>query len=125
MDRLRFQTLDELAPSDASRVGGKAWNCARLRQHHFPVPDGLVVPADARETDLQDLPNHPWLGQQTSDRLFAVRSSGVSEDAPEQSFAGIHETHLNVSRDGLVDAVRACRASAASDRPVAYRQNRA
>ena len=38
-----FPRLDDIRRRDLARVGGKAFNCARLRQAGFPVPDGLVV----------------------------------------------------------------------------------
>jgi phosphoenolpyruvate synthase/pyruvate phosphate dikinase len=30
--------LDAITPGDLARVGGKAFNCARLKQAGFPVP---------------------------------------------------------------------------------------
>jgi pyruvate,water dikinase len=57
-------------------------------------------------------------------RLYAVRSSGIDEDGVGHSFAGIHETHLNVSRGELVEAVLVCRRSGGSEQAVAYRQSR-
>ena len=53
----------------------------------------------------------------------AVRSSATAEDLPEASFAGQHETFLNVrGEDELLDAVRRCFASAFTDRAIAYRE---
>jgi pyruvate,water dikinase len=55
----------------------------------------------------------------------AVRSSGTAEDLASASFAGQHDTFLNVSGpDALLDAVRACWASLWSPRAVAYRRQR-
>ncbi|MEU2281076.1 PEP/pyruvate-binding domain-containing protein [Streptomyces sp. NPDC013178] len=52
----------------------------------------------------------------------AVRSSAVREDSGTQSFAGQHDTVLDVcGDDGLLDAVRRCWASLWSDRAAAYR----
>jgi phosphohistidine swiveling domain-containing protein len=121
---VRFRSLDELTPADESRVGGKAWNCARLKQHGFPVPDGLAIPADAADADLPAIDRDPWLDRWPPGERFAVRSSGIGEDAPEQSFAGIHETHLNVGRASIIEAVAACRASAHSERARTYRRAR-
>lgn len=122
---MRIRSLDELQPSDVSTVGGKTWNCARLRQQGFPVPDGLAIPVDATTSELEKLAVHPWFSGWPADQRFAVRSSGLSEDAPEQSFAGIHETRLNVSRQEIDEAVAACRASSDSERARAYRRARA
>ena len=52
----------------------------------------------------------------------AVRSSATAEDLPTASFAGQHETLLNVSgAEQLIDAVRRCFASVFTDRGVHYR----
>jgi len=52
----------------------------------------------------------------------AVRSSATAEDLPDASFAGQHETYLNVrgERD-LLDACRRCFASLFKDRAIVYR----
>ncbi len=53
----------------------------------------------------------------------AVRSSATAEDLPEASFAGQHESFLNVRGEAeLIDAVRRCYASAFTDRAIAYRE---
>ncbi len=116
--------LDNIAADDLPRVGGKAFNCARLRQAGFPVPDGLVISHDATDAEIPELANHPWLETLPPDARFAVRSSGIGEDSAGHSFAGIHETKLNVERPGLVDAVLACRQSAVSAPARAYREAR-
>ncbi|WP_338896080.1 PEP/pyruvate-binding domain-containing protein [Streptomyces sp. TG1A-60] len=52
----------------------------------------------------------------------AVRSSACREDSAAQSFAGQHDTVLDVSGDQtLLDAVKVCWASLWSDRAAAYR----
>jgi pyruvate, water dikinase len=53
---------------------------------------------------------------------LAVRSSATAEDLPTASFAGQHETFLNISGAAkLLDAVRLCFASLFKDRAIAYR----
>lgn len=55
----------------------------------------------------------------------AVRSSGTAEDLAEASFAGLHDTFLNVSgAPALFEAVRACWTSLWTDRAVIYRNNK-
>ena len=44
--------LDAIAPGDRARVGGKAFNCARLKQAGFPVPDGIVISSDATDAEI-------------------------------------------------------------------------
>jgi pyruvate,water dikinase len=52
----------------------------------------------------------------------AVRSSATSEDSPDASFAGEHDTYLWVrGADNVVDAVRRCWASLFTDRATCYR----
>ena len=117
-----FAPLDRLGAADLARAGGKAFNCARLKQAGFPVPDGVVVLADAPDDAIGAVASHRWFEGVPPDCLFAVRSSGVGEDSPAQSFAGIHETLLNVPLGELAAAVATCRASARSPRAYAYRQ---
>jgi rifampicin phosphotransferase len=115
-------SLTDLRPADVVRVGAKAWNCARLKQAGFRVPDGLVVTGLASDDDSEGILQHPWLARQPPDALFAVRSSGLDEDAAGHSFAGIHETQLNVRRGEVGRAAAAIQASARSTQAVAYRR---
>src|SRR2546425_2377609 len=119
-----FKTLDDITLDDLPLVGGKASNCARLKQAGIPVPDGLVIPTDATDADVRQLASGPWLASLPADALFAVRSSGIGEDSEGHSFAGIHETQLNVRRDQIVEAVVGRRRSATSEQAMAYRKAR-
>jgi pyruvate,water dikinase len=96
-----FPRLDDIRRRDLARVGGKAFNCARLRQAGFPVPDGLVIPIDVADGDVRALGADSWFTAGMAGALFAVRSSGVGEDGDGHSFAGVHDTQLNVERDRL------------------------
>jgi pyruvate, water dikinase len=52
----------------------------------------------------------------------AVRSSATAEDLPTASFAGQHESFLNVhGEDAVVEACRRCFASIFTDRAIVYR----
>lgn len=52
----------------------------------------------------------------------AVRSSATAEDLPTASFAGQHESFLNIrGPDELVEACRRCLASVFTDRAIVYR----
>jgi pyruvate, water dikinase len=54
----------------------------------------------------------------------AVRSSATAEDLPTASFAGQHESYLNISGfDDLFEACRLCFASLFTDRAIVYRVN--
>ena len=55
----------------------------------------------------------------------AVRSSATAEDLPSASFAGQHETYLNVQGpENLLKAVKKCLASLFTDRAIAYREKK-
>ncbi|SMO69852.1 phosphoenolpyruvate synthase [Solitalea koreensis] len=59
-----------------------------------------------------------------SDSEVAVRSSATAEDLPEASFAGQHESYLNIKgKDALVKAVQQCFASLYTDRAIKYRED--
>jgi pyruvate,water dikinase len=54
----------------------------------------------------------------------AVRSSATAEDLPQASFAGQHESYLNIKGElELLDAVRKCFASLYTDRAIKYRED--
>jgi len=55
----------------------------------------------------------------------AIRSSATAEDLPSASFAGQHETYLNVSDPSdLLRDVKKCIASLFTDRAIAYREEK-
>ncbi len=57
------------------------------------------------------------------EKPLAVRSSAGLEDSAAASFAGIHESFLNVrDLDNIVHAIKACYASVWTSRAVAYRR---
>ena len=54
----------------------------------------------------------------------AVRSSATAEDLPQASFAGQHESFLNIKgKTALLDAVKKCFASLFTDRAIKYRED--
>ena len=58
-----------------------------------------------------------------ADSYVAVRSSGTAEDLEGASFAGLHDTYLDIRGDSnLVDAVKRCWASMWTSRAVFYRK---
>ncbi|SHF40166.1 phosphoenolpyruvate synthase [Pedobacter caeni] len=55
----------------------------------------------------------------------AVRSSATAEDLPDASFAGQHESYLNVKGSyALLNAVKKCFASLYTDRAIKYREDK-
>ncbi len=56
---------------------------------------------------------------------LAVRSSATAEDLPNASFAGQHDSYLNVQGiDDLLEAVTKCFASLFTDRAIKYREDK-
>ena len=54
----------------------------------------------------------------------AVRSSATAEDLPQASFAGQHESYLNIKgEDALLQAIKKCYASLYTDRAIKYRED--
>ncbi|MFN1834165.1 phosphoenolpyruvate synthase [Balneola sp. MJW-20] len=60
-----------------------------------------------------------------SDLPVAVRSSATAEDLPGASFAGLHDTFLNVRGKGqLLEMCKRCYASLFTDRAIIYREQK-
>jgi pyruvate,water dikinase len=83
------------------------------------VYDAALPPALARQITQAYTKLKAEYGEQLT---LAVRSSATAEDLPTASFAGQHETYLNISGEAnLLDAVRRCFASLFKDRAISYR----
>ncbi len=55
----------------------------------------------------------------------AVRSSATAEDSPDASFAGQHESYLNIRGEkDVVEGVKYCYSSLFTDRAIAYRRDK-
>jgi rifampicin phosphotransferase len=125
----RPQVLHGAAALDAdpAELGGKATNLARLARAGAAVPSWVVIPAsaqgDAPSDDLLDHVQRALADEGLGAAALAVRSSAVGEDAAGASFAGQFETVLGVDaadRSALSRAIATVRASAATERVLAY-----
>jgi len=59
------------------------------------------------------------------DTDVAVRSSATAEDLPDASFAGQHESYLNIKgQKDVLEAVKYCYASLFTDRAISYRRDK-
>lgn len=59
------------------------------------------------------------------DTDVAVRSSATAEDLPDASFAGQHESYLNIKgNENVLEAVKSCYASLFTDRAITYRRDK-
>jgi pyruvate,water dikinase len=110
--------LGDPRASDPAVAGGKAASLSRLAAFHC-IPPGFVVAGDPAEADVYEA--YRQLGEPS----VAVRSSAVDEDGADHSFAGIHETFLNLRcATDVLEAIRRCREAARSDRALDYRRAR-
>jgi phosphoenolpyruvate synthase/pyruvate phosphate dikinase len=116
---------------DVALVGGKAANLSRLARMYHRVPDGFSLPVtvmdEAHPLDLRDeitaAISDLMNCHRFPDFIAAVRSSAVDEDGATASFAGQHETYLNiVGADAIIQAVTRCRESAHSEHALDYRR---
>ena len=116
---------------DAGVVGGKAANLSRLARLYHRVPDGFSLPVtvmdEVHPLDLRDEINAAISDlmncHSLPDFTAAVRSSAVDEDGATASFAGQHETYLNiVGADAIIQAVTRCWESARSEHALEYRR---
>jgi rifampicin phosphotransferase len=78
--------------------------------------EGLAIPDDVAAAITLPLAR---LGEQAA---YAVRSSATAEDSPTASFAGQHDTYLNiVGPAAILQHVKRCWASLFTERAVTYR----
>ncbi len=63
-----------------------------------------------------------YLSQFGDEHAYAVRSSATAEDLPQASFAGQHDTYLNIiGKEAILKHISKCWASLFTDRAVIYR----
>ncbi len=125
---IEVQSFKELTADQHSLAGGKGGTLARLYQAGYPVPDGFVILSTAFAGD--ELRPEAWghvqahlarLRKEGRDIAFAVRSSAMSEDAAQASFAGEFETLLDVHTDEMIrEAIHTVRRSRHAERVRAY-----
>ena len=105
--------LDGLNPAD---VADLALRAARAREivYGAPLPQELAGEILSAYRRLID--------QYGPELTVAIRSSATAEDLPTASFAGQHESYLNIQGDARVlDHVKHCFASLFTDRAIRYR----
>ncbi|HEV8193822.1 MAG TPA: PEP/pyruvate-binding domain-containing protein [Ktedonobacterales bacterium] len=136
--------LDDPVCNDPLLVGGKAASLSRLAEQ-YPVPPGfalttalfdrvscqkrsgednetLVLSAGLR-ADIAAAYQQLAARTGMDDPAVAVRSSAVDEDGGDASFAGQHETFLNiVGLDPLLEAIGRCWESFTAPNAIEYRR---
>jgi pyruvate, water dikinase len=129
--------FSDIRLSDVPEVGGKNASLgelyAMLEAEGVRVPEGFALSARAYRDMLAAAGIENELRRLLSDfdhhdvallaeRAVAVRSSATAEDLPTASFAGQHESFLNVRGESdLFEACRRCFASIFTDRAIVYR----
>jgi pyruvate,water dikinase len=113
--------LPSLENSSAEEIGNKAFALVRLVQNGLPVPPFFCLSVrDLASLDPAALSNAI---AQLGTTSMAVRSSGVDEDRPGSSFAGMYTTRLNViGIEQVRRALEEVRDSAHSPAAMAYRK---
>ena len=91
--------LGRLTPAGQAHAGAKAANCARLKQAGFQVPDGIVVTAQATPGTWRRFPIIRGSMACRQTRCSPCARRGSARTATDESFAGIHQTVLDVRRE--------------------------
>ncbi len=122
------KSFKELTPELQIIAGGKGGMLSRMFQDGYPVPEGFVVLPTA--FDGGKIKEEAWnqvqillnaIRENNEGALFAVRSSALSEDSAQASFAGEFETVLNVGTDKEIqDAIYTVFNSRQSERVKVY-----
>jgi pyruvate, water dikinase len=102
--------LDRLSFDNLSEIGQKI----RKLMLNAALPDDLAKAIVAQYKVLFN----------NKDAAVAVRSSATAEDLPNASFAGQHESYLNIEGEkAVLKAVQDCFASLYTDRAIKYRED--
>jgi pyruvate,water dikinase len=105
-----LEGIDPANMADLSNRGRQA----REIVYGAPIPNDLRQEILGAYKALQD--------EYGYDLSLAVRSSATAEDLPNVSFAGQHESYLNIYGDELlIDSCKRCFASLFTDRAIHYR----
>jgi pyruvate,water dikinase len=108
--------LATTGPEDVSAIEAKSLAVREL------VLGGVIPPDLAEEIRLAYRELSRRCGEPALE--VAVRSSATAEDLPGASFAGAHETLLNVQGESdVLDSVRRCFASLYTPRAISYRND--
>lgn len=106
-----LETLDRNTYSNLNEVGSKARQL--ILDSNFSTQFSNKIFEAYRELS----------GEKDID--VAVRSSATAEDLPDASFAGQHDTFLNIKgKETLLDAVKKCISSLYTNRAIKYREER-
>jgi pyruvate,water dikinase len=106
------ELLDELSLLKVENRGKIAELSGEIRT----VIEGIAIPEDITEDITRFLSR---LGERDA---YAIRSSATAEDLPTASFAGQHDTYLNIiGREAILKHISRCWASLFTERAATYR----
>jgi pyruvate,water dikinase len=123
----KVQSFNEINDETIPLVGGKGGTLAKLFQSGYPVPDGFVILITAFNKEgllpeaWEDVKNKITELKSGKSSAFAVRSSALSEDSGQTSFAGEFETVLGVQgEEEILEAIHTVWRSRQSERVKSY-----
>lgn len=114
--------INTVAP--VAEIGGKAYHLLSMGIKNTPAlyvcPSSYFIGANRDDVRLA-----AEIDRLFSDKkLYAVRSSAVDEDSTADSFAGVHESYLNVKKADILRRINDVHASAFTPKALAYRAAR-
>lgn len=111
-----MDTVIRLEEADNKELyGGKATNLAKLFKAGLPVPPGFAVSIKTFGKGRLNSESAAELEKLIDkSKLYAVRSSGINEDAEGASWAGQFDTFLNVNPADVIQSIEKCHSSARS-----------
>ncbi len=111
--------------TNIKEIGGKAFALLNLQLKNIPwlrvVPASFFADAH-KDSNLMACLTYELDKVLQEGKLYAVRSSAIDEDSADASFAGVHDSFLNVSKEHVFQHVLKVHASAFSPRAIAYRK---
>ncbi len=124
--------LQPTATNNPTLIGGKATKLSLLADKNFNIPKWVVLPKSIYletkqvgfKLELETFQNEllASFGTEAKNKRFAIRSSAIGEDGTEHSFAGLFESHLNVSFDQIPDKIKSIYDSVNSNRVIKYKE---
>ena len=110
-----------------SLIGGKGYKLVYFKKNsNLLIPKFKCVRSDFfdnyDDSSLSELKNElsKFLNK---NKKYAVRSSAIDEDSNSHSFAGVHESYLNVKPEYVIDRIIDVYKSAFTDKAIKYRES--
>ncbi len=125
MSNTYIKHFKQISFKDLPQVGGKAASLGEILQQKFPVPDGFVITTRAHKNfNKQITPSIKKAILHAFEKLnvdsVAVRSSSVTEDSLQASWAGQLESYLYVDKEHLIGAIHKCWESIHATKAITY-----